>query len=87
MMMYNKLAYELCQRGILHLVLEIMLVSNDFRSILIKTGFEIFWSAIEGVGVQSLEVLSTQEYVSSLRYLFVRVIKEGYKLEDKCLRN
>lgn len=47
MMMYSHLAQELCKRGVLHLVMEIMLISEDFRSSLIRTGFEIFWSAIE----------------------------------------
>jgi len=46
MMMYSKLAYELCHRGILHLIVEIMLLCEDFRSGLVKTSFEIFWSAI-----------------------------------------
>lgn len=51
MTMYAKLAEELCKKGVLHLVMEIMLVGGDFRSGFIRTGFEIFWSAIEGVGV------------------------------------
>jgi hypothetical protein len=46
MMMYNRLAYELCEKGALHLIFEIMLRCNDFRCELVKTGFEIFWSAI-----------------------------------------
>jgi cilia- and flagella-associated protein 69 len=87
MMLYSRLADELCKRGVLHLVMEIMLVSEDFRSNLIRTGFEIFWSAIEEVGVECLVALGSQEYVSGLQRLLVRVVKEGYKLEDKCLRN
>jgi len=51
MMMYNRLAYELCEKGVLHIVLEIMLRSDDFRGELVKTAFEIFWSAIEGAGI------------------------------------
>lgn len=87
MMMYAKLAQELCRRGVLHLVMEIMLTSDDFRSGLIRTGFEIFWSAIEEVGVECLVALSNQEYICGLQKLLVRVLQEGYKLEDKCLRN
>lgn len=87
MMMYCKLAQELCRRGALHLVMEIMLANQDFRSGLIRTGFEIFWSAVEEVGVECLVALSSQEYVTGLKNLLVKVVKEGYKLEDKCLRN
>lgn len=49
--MYSKLAEDLCKKGVLHLVMEVMLSGEDFRSGIIRTGFEIFWSAIEGVGV------------------------------------
>ena len=68
-------------------MMEIMLTSDDFRSGLIRTGFEIFWSAIEEVGVECLVALSNQEYICGLQKLLVRVLQEGYKLEDKCLRN
>jgi hypothetical protein len=64
-----------------------MLLGNDFRSGYIRTGFEIFWSAIEGVGVECLVALNNQVYISGIHKLLMRVIKEGYKLEDKCLRN
>lgn len=37
--MYNRLAYELCEKRVLHLILEIMLRSDDFRSNLVKTAF------------------------------------------------
>jgi hypothetical protein len=87
MMMYNRLAYELCEKGVLHLILEIMLRFDDFRSNLVKSAFEIFWSAIEGVGVETLNELTTQDYIYSIRDIFTKIIKEGYKLEDKCLRN
>lgn len=54
---------------------------------MVKTGFEIFWSAIEGVGVETLGELASQEYIFMVKDLFIKVIREGYKLEDKCLRN
>lgn len=39
MVSFNRLAYELCQRGILHLVLEVVLLCKDFRNPIIQTGF------------------------------------------------
>ena len=39
------------------------------------------------MGVECLVALGNQEYVTGLQKLLVRVVKEGYKLEDKCLRN
>lgn len=72
--MYAQLARQLCKRGVLHLVIEIMLASDDFRSSLIRTGFEIFWPAIEEVGIESLVAISTQEYVNGIQKLLVRVV-------------
>ena len=54
---------------------------------MIRTGFEIFWSAVEEVGVECLIALNNQEYVTGLQKLLVKVVGQGYKLEDKCLRN
>ena len=39
------------------------------------------------MGTSCLEGLAVQAYVDGLQGLLGTVIKEGYKLEDKCLRN
>jgi hypothetical protein len=57
-----------------------MLRCNDFRCELVKTAFEIFWSAIEGVGVETLSEFANQEYIFSIKDMFIKVIKQGYKL-------
>ena len=79
MMMYNRLAYELCEKQVLHVVLEIMLrcggVNGDFRNGLVKSAFEIFWSAIEGVGVEALSGIVTQGYIFAIRDMLTKVIK------------
>ena len=60
MMTYGKLAHDLCGRGVLHLIAEVMLSGDDFRNGLIRIGFEILWSAIEAVGVDCLIALASQ---------------------------
>lgn len=87
MVQYNRLAYELCQRGIIHLIYEAMMLFDDFRNPIINVGLEIFWSSIEGVGVECLIGLLNEDYIFLLKDIFIKVIKEGYKLDDKCLRN
>ena len=43
---------------------------------------------IEVVGSSAIETMaSNQEVVLALRQPFERVLREGYKLDDKCLRN
>jgi hypothetical protein len=64
-----------------------MLISRDFRNPTIQIAFEIFWSCIEGVGVECMNALANQDYVWAIKNLFEKVVNEGYKLDDKCLRN
>ena len=87
MVNYSRLAYELCKSDILRIVFEAMFIEKDFRNPAIQIGFEIFWLTIEGVGVECLGSLVSQENIWAIHSLFVAVIKEGYKLDDKCLRN
>lgn len=62
--------------------------ASDFRSYIVHICIEAIWNLIEVDGKKSIESMAgEQEVVLSLRRPFERVIKEGYKLDDKCLRN
>ena len=49
--------------------------------------FEILWNAIESIGRKAIEGIASEDIVFALRELFLDIMKRGYKLEDKCLRN
>lgn len=59
----------------------------DFRSYIVKSCFEIIWNTIEAVGISSIKLFAVEDIISSLKKLFENIMKLGYKLEDKCLRN
>jgi hypothetical protein len=59
----------------------------DFRSYIVKSCFEIIWNTIEAVGISSIKLFAVEDIISSLKKLFENIMKQGYKLEDKCLRN
>ncbi len=60
----------------------------DFRSYIVHISLEALWNLIEVAGDAAIESMSgDQETVLSLRAPFEKVIKEGYKYDDKCLRN
>ena len=87
MVNYYKLALLLCQNGVLTVVFEAIFVSHDFRNQIIQISFEILWSCIEGIGAECLVVLAKQEYIWGIQTLFSTIVSNGYKLDDKCLRN
>jgi hypothetical protein len=60
---------------------------NEFRSYPIRLCFEILWNSIETLGREAVENIATEDIVFALRELFLDIMKKGYKLEDKCLRN
>ena len=45
------------------------------------------WNSIETLGREAVENIATEDIVFALRELFLDIMKKGYKLEDKCLRN
>jgi len=54
---------------------------------IVKSCFEIIWNTIEAVGISSIKLFATEDIISQLKKVFENIMKNGYKLEDKCLRN
>lgn len=62
--------------------------SQDFRSYIVHISIEAMWNIIEVVGQPAIESMAGDlETVLSIRKPFERVLREGYKYDDKCLRN
>lgn len=60
---------------------------DDFRSYIVKSCFEIIWNAIEAVGISSIQLFAAEDIITQLKRVFEDLMRNGYKLEDKCLRN
>lgn len=56
---------------------------DEFRSYPIRLCFEILWNSIETLGREAIENIATEDIVFALRELFLDIMKNGYKLEDK----
>ena len=55
---------------------------------MVHISIEAIWNIIEVVGQPAIEsIASDSATVLSLRRPFERVLREGYKYDDKCLRN
>jgi len=85
--MYRNLAQKFVNYGILKDMINIIFETRDYRSTLVTLALDIIWNVIDAVGVDALKSFATEEIISELKTLFEGLMKSGYKLEDKGLRN
>ena len=84
---YGVVAQKFAQMGALKDLMKIIDDEADFRSYLVRKCIEALWNILEVGGKTIIDSMSCEEIVVPLNNVFERVIKSGYKLEDKCLRN
>lgn len=48
---------------------------------------EILWNAIEVQGVKAIKNFADENIILNIKVFFEKIMKNGYRLEDKCLRN
>lgn len=85
--MFKDLAEKFCNFGILKDIIYVIFDCDDFRSYIVKSCFEIIWNAIEAVGISSIQLFAAEDIITQLKRVFEDLMRNGYKLEDKCLRN
>ncbi|EAR84467.2 hypothetical protein TTHERM_00691650 (macronuclear) [Tetrahymena thermophila SB210] len=85
--MFKDLAQKFCNFGILKDIIYVIFDCDDFRSYIVKSCFEIIWNAIEAVGISSIQLFAAEDIITQLKRVFEDLMRNGYKLEDKCLRN
>lgn len=87
-LLFRNLALAICEKGVLQLIVSIVFECPDFRSSIVKLCLDIIWNAIDALGVQQIiPSFARRETIANFKQLFGKVMAEGYKLEDKCLRN
>jgi hypothetical protein len=86
--LYCKAAEKFTSMGVMKDLLRIISDTKDFRSYLVHIAIEAIWNLIEVQGQPAIEsIADQQEIVLGLKQPFERVLQNGYKLDDKCLRN
>ena len=62
--------------------------TTDFRAYGVRIAIEAIWNIIEVGGQEAIQSMATEEeIVRTIKRTFERVMRNGYKLDDKCLRN
>lgn len=86
--LYFKVAERYAYMGVMKDLVRVFTESPDFRSYAVSIAMDAIWNLVEVVGQKAVSSMaSDQGVVTALRRPFENVIKKGYKLDDKCLRN
>jgi len=74
--------------GVIKDLVRVFTESKDFRSYSVSIAMDSIWNLVEVAGQPAIDGLAAdQTIITNLRRPFETVIKKGYKLDDKCLRN
>lgn len=86
--LYEPNSKKFSSMGVLKDLVLLMADCPDFRSYLVRISIEAIWNIIEVTGNEAVHTMANEgEIILALRRIFEKVLKEGYKLDDKWLRN
>ena len=86
--LYIKVAERYADMGVTKDLVRVFTESKDFRSFSVSIAMDSIWNLVEVAGQSSIDSLACDTtIITAIRRPFENVIKKGYKLDDKCLRN
>lgn len=86
--LFKPIAEVVVELGVGRDLVRIISQTKDFRSYIVSLSIEALWNLIEVVGKAAVQSLASHpEVVPSLKIPFDQVLAQGYKKDDKCLRN
>ena len=84
---YSNITMKLGELSILKDLIGIICNCPNFREPLVNMCIENVWNILENCGMGSVETLATEETMLMMREMLEKVISNGYKLDDRHLRN
>lgn len=86
--LFSKVANRYAYMGVMKDLVRVFTESKDFRSFAVSVAMDAIWNLVEVAGQSAITGLAAdQTIITALRSPFENIIKKGYKLDDKCLRN
>ena len=83
---FSELAVKMGKNGVLKDLVALVCAQN-FRDAVVQVSIDCVWNILEQCDDQAIETLASEELILSIRHTLEHVIKAGYKLEDRKLRN
>jgi hypothetical protein len=85
--LYKNNAEKLASLGVLKDLVQIISVTSDFRSLLVRISIEAIWNILENGGRKACRMMAFEEIVNALFHTFNNVIHNCFRLEDRNIRN
>jgi hypothetical protein len=86
--LYKPITDRIILEGVGRDLVRIISQTKDFRSYIVSLAIEVLWNLIEVGGKPAIHQLAIHpEVIPSLKAPFEMVLRQGYKKDDKCLRN
>ena len=86
--LYKPITDQIIMEGVGRDLVRIISQTKDFRSYIVSLAIEALWNLIEVGGQAAIHQLAVHpEVVPALKAPFEMVLRQGYKKDDKCLRN
>ncbi len=85
--LYRPIAHKFANMGVVKDLVQILSEAENTQSIQVLACIEAIWNILEVGGKEVVDAMALEEIAIGLKTVFEKVMKEGYKLEDKWLRN
>ena len=85
--LYRPIAHKFANMGVVKDLVQILSETENTQSVQVLACIEAIWNILEVGGKEVVDAMALEEIAIGLKKVFEKVIREGYKLEDKWLRN
>ena len=85
--LFRPIAQKFANMGVVKDLVQILSETENTQSVQVLACIEAIWNILEVGGKEVVDAMALEEIAIGLKRVFEKVIKEGYKLEDKWLRN
>eukprot|EP00826_Nyctotherus_ovalis_P063893 TRINITY_DN9369_c0_g1_i11.p1 TRINITY_DN9369_c0_g1~~TRINITY_DN9369_c0_g1_i11.p1 ORF type:complete len:608 (+),score=219.86 TRINITY_DN9369_c0_g1_i11:633-2456(+) len=85
--LYKPIAQKFANMGVVKDLMQILSEAENSQAIQVLACIEAIWNILEVGGKEVVDAMALEEIAIGLKKIFVKVIKQGFKMEDKWLRN
>ena len=85
--LYRPIAQKFANMGVVKDLMQILSEAENAQSIKVLACIEAIWNILEVGGKEDIDSMALEEIAIGLKKVFEKVILNGYKMEDKWLRN
>lgn len=85
--LFRPIAHKFAHMGVVKDLIQILAEITNTQSVQVLACIEAIWNILEVGGKEVVDAMALEEIAIGLKKIFEKSISEGYKLDDKWLRN